>query len=161
VSFSDEPITLNPLIWDEMKKIMKNQKETEKNRIKKDPSSLDESGEDPSPNKSVFDRDGLLYRLMGDNELVEEIADDFLNQIPINMEALKKSLDKKDALQVKREAHIIKGSAGNVGALVLQDIAKKIESAGESEDLNRAESYFMQFLAELEVFKNELDRLFR
>ena len=140
---------------------MKNEQEKEKNRIKEDPSLLGESGEGPSPDKVVFDRDGLLYRLMGDNELVEEIADDFLNQIPINMEALKKSLDKKDALQVKREAHIIKGSAGNVGALVLQDIAKKIEVAGEWEDLNKAESYFMQFTSQLEVFKNELDRLFR
>lgn len=140
---------------------MKNEQEKEKNRIKEDPSLLGESGEGPSPDKVVFDRDGLLYRLMGDNELVEEIADDFLNQIPINVEALKKSLDKKDALQVKREAHIIKGSAGNVGALVLQDIAKKIEVAGEWEDLNKAESYFMQFTSQLEVFKNELDRLFR
>jgi HPt (histidine-containing phosphotransfer) domain-containing protein len=139
---------------------MKNEQEREENRIKKDPSSLGESREGLSQDRVVFDREGLLYRLMGDDELVEEIADDFLNQIPINMEALRKSLDQKDAHQVKREAHIIKGSAGNVGALVLQDIAKKIEAAGELEDLNTAESYFMQFVAQLEVLKNELNGLF-
>ena len=144
-----------------MKSMMEKEQNTEKEGIEKAPSAVGETWEDPSSDNAVFDREGLLYRLMGDKELVEEIVGDFLNQIPLNLEALKQSLDKKDALQVKREAHIIKGSAGNVGALALQELAEKIETAGESEDLVKAESYFTEFDAQLEVFKNELDRLFR
>ena len=140
--------------------MMKNTYETEKDGIKKDPSALGKTRVESSPDNAVFDREGLLYRLMGDTELVEEIVDDFLNQIPLNLEALKQSLDKKDALQVKKEAHIIKGSAGNVGALVLQELANKIETAGESEDLVKAESYFSEFDTQLEVFKHEMSRLF-
>lgn len=139
---------------------MKNTYETEKDGIKKDPSALGKTRVESSPDNAVFDREGLLYRLMGDTELVEEIVDDFLNQIPLNLETLKQSLDKKDALQVKKEAHIIKGSAGNVGALVLQELANKIETAGESEDLVKAESYFSEFDTQLEVFKHEMSRLF-
>jgi HPt (histidine-containing phosphotransfer) domain-containing protein len=140
--------------------MMKNTYETEKDGIKKDPSALGKTRVESSPDNAVFDREGLLYRLMGDTELVEEIVDDFLNQIPLNLETLKQSLDKKDALQVKKEAHIIKGSAGNVGALVLQELANKIETAGESEDLVKAESYFSEFDTQLEVFKHEMSRLF-
>ena len=140
---------------------MKKEQNIEKNGIEKDPSAVGETWEQSSPDNAVFDREGLLYRLMGDKELVEEIVDDFLNQIPVNLEALKQSLNRKDAIQVAREAHIIKGSAGNVGALALQEIAIKIETAGESDDLAKAALYFSELDTQLEVFKNELDRLFR
>jgi HPt (histidine-containing phosphotransfer) domain-containing protein len=140
---------------------MKNEYQTEKDGIKKEPSKSNESGGDTSLGKAVFDWDGLVYRLMGDEALAEEIVDDFLKQIPINLEALKQSLGNKDAFLVKRESHVIKGSAGNIGAVVLQEIAEKIEKAGDSEDLIKAELYITEFDAQLDVFKKELDRLFR
>jgi HPt (histidine-containing phosphotransfer) domain-containing protein len=120
----------------------------------------DESENELSSDRSVFDLDGLLYRLMGDKELAEEIVDDFLSQIPMNLDSLKQSLDKKDVLMVKREAHIIKGAAGNVGAIVLQEIAEKIETAGSSEDLVKARLHLIEFNTQLEILKTELDRLF-
>jgi HPt (histidine-containing phosphotransfer) domain-containing protein len=140
---------------------MKNQIQTENDVSKKEHSMPNGIRDDSSASNAVFDWDGLLYRLMGDEELAEEIVDDFLKQIPINLASLKQSLDKQDALLVKREAHIIKGSTGNIGAVVLHEIAEKIETAGGSEDLITAELFFTEFDAQLEVFKNELDRLFR
>lgn len=105
---------------------------------------------------SIFDRNGLLLRLMGDEDFAKEIIDDFLKQIPDNLFALKKALDKKDLLLVKREAHIIKGASGNVGALALQKIAEQIEICGEEKDLVKAGSFAEELDTQLEILKNEL-----
>jgi HPt (histidine-containing phosphotransfer) domain-containing protein len=93
---------------------------------------------------------------MGDEDFAKEIIDDFLKQIPDNLFALKKALDKKDLLLVKREAHIIKGASGNVGALALQKIAEQIEISGEEKDLVKAGSFVEELDTQLEVLKNKL-----
>jgi len=95
---------------------------------------------------SIFDRDGLLDRLMGDEDLANEIIDDFLKQIPDNLFALKNALNKKDLLLVKREAHIIKGASGNVGALALQKIAEQVEIFGEEKILLRFDRLLKNYI---------------
>jgi len=105
---------------------------------------------------SIFDWDGLLHRLMGDEDLAKEIIDDFLKQIPDNIFAVKKALNKKDLLLVQREAHIIKGASGNVGALTLQETAEQIEIASEKKDLVKAGSFVAKLDIQLEILKNKL-----
>lgn len=138
--------------------IMRNEHKTEKDGIRQEPLTPGKTADDSSPGRAVFDWDALLYRLMGDEALAEEIVGDFLRQIPENLDSLKQALDKKDMVLIKREAHIIKGAAGNVGAVVLQEIAEKIETAG---DLAEAQIYFAEFNTQRMVLQNEYDRLFR
>ena len=104
----------------------------------------------------VFDWDGLLHRLMGDEDIAKEIIDDFLKQIPVNLFAVKKALNEEDLLLVQREAHVIKGASGNVGALALQEIAEQIEIAGEEKDLVKAGSFVAELDTQLEILKNKL-----
>ena len=105
---------------------------------------------------SIFDWKGLLHRLMGDEDLAKEIISDFMKQIPFNFTAIKDALNKQDLSLVKREAHIIKGASGNVGALTLQEIAKLIEAACEEKDLAEAGSLVAKLDAQLENLKNKL-----
>ncbi|MFZ0484022.1 MAG: Hpt domain-containing protein [Desulfobacterales bacterium] len=105
---------------------------------------------------SIFDWDGLLQRLMGDEDFAKEIIDDFLKQIPDNLFALKNALNNKDLLLVKREAHIIKGASGNVGALALQKIAEQVEIFGEEKDFVEIRSLVEELDTQLEVLKNIL-----
>ena len=105
---------------------------------------------------SIFDWDGLLHRLMGDEDLAKEIIDDYLKQIPLNFNAVKEALNKQDVLLIKREAHMIKGASGNVGALALQKIAEQIEIAGEEKDLVKAGLFVSKLDEQLEVLKNIL-----
>jgi len=105
---------------------------------------------------SIFDWDGLLQRLMGDEDFAKEIIDDFLKQIPDNLIALKNALNKKDLLLVKREAHIIKGASGNVGALALQKIAEQIEISGEEKNFVKIRSFVEELDTQLKVLKNIL-----
>ena len=50
-------------------------------------------------------------------------------------------MSKKELRLVQREAHIIKGASGNVGALTFQETAEQIEIASEAKDLVKAESF--------------------
>ena len=106
----------------------------------------------------IFDWDGLLHRLMGDEDLAKEIVDDFIKQLPFNFTAIKEALNKQDVLLVMREAHIIKGASGNVGALALQEIAEQIEIAGEERDLVKAGLFVSKLDAQLEILKNTLSQ---
>ena len=105
---------------------------------------------------SIFDWDGLLQRLMGDEDFAKEIIADFLKQIPDNLFALKNALNKKDLLLVKREAHIIKGASGNVGALALQKIAEQVEIFGEEKNFVKIRSFVEELDTQFKVLKNIL-----
>jgi len=107
---------------------------------------------------SIFDWDGLLHRLMGDEEFAKEIIDDFLTQMPEKLFAVKKALDNEDLPLVQREAHIIKGASGNVGALTMQEIAEQIEIAGKEKDLVRAGSFVAELDRQLEILKIKLSQ---
>ena len=106
---------------------------------------------------SIFDRDGLLHRLMGDEDLAKEIIDDYLKQIPFNFNAVKEALNDQDVVRIKREAHIIKGASGNVGALALQKIAEQIEIAGEEKDLVKAGLFISKLEEQYEILKKHID----
>ena len=106
---------------------------------------------------SIFDWDGLLHRLMGDKDLAKEIIDDYLKQIPFNFNAVKEALNKQDVLLIKREAHMIKGASGNVGALALQKIAEQIEIASEEKDLIRAGFFVSKLDEQYEILKKHID----
>jgi two-component system sensor histidine kinase/response regulator len=120
-------------------------------------SSFDEKIMSSGLTDSIFDWDGLLHRLMGDEDLAKEIIDDFLKQIPFNFNAVKEALKKQDVLLIKKEAHLIKGSSGNVGALALQKIAEQIEIAGEEKDLVRAGLFVSKLDEQYEILKKHID----
>ena len=93
------------------------------------------SGEDELP---VFDRDGMLRRLMDDHDLVSTIMDVFLEDLPQQIETLKCLLERGDASGVGSTAHSIKGAAGNVGGERLRRSALAIEKAADAGDLRSA-----------------------
>ncbi|MDH4206151.1 MAG: Hpt domain-containing protein [Desulfobacteraceae bacterium] len=135
------------------------QNKKEKKQMKqRESSTFEENIMSSGLTDSIFDWDGLLHRLMGDEDLAKEIVDDFLKQIPFNFTAVKEALNKQDVFLVKREAHIIKGASGNVGALALQEIAGQIEIAGEEKDLVKAGSFVAELDTQLEILKNKLTR---
>jgi len=92
-----------------------------------------EEGHDPSP--VVFDRAGMLERLMGDEELANELIEPFLADMPGQIEALRSYLEAGDAAGAERLAHTIKGAAANMGGEALRALAFEMEKAGKAGDL--------------------------
>jgi PAS domain S-box-containing protein len=82
----------------------------------------------------VFDKAGMMARLMDDEELARLVAEGFLEDIPLQIAALRRYLEARDAVAAGRQAHTIKGAAANVGGERLRQVAaemEKAESAGK------------------------------
>ena len=138
--------------------MMKEQQDNKSKHMKQaESSTFDDNIMSSGLTDSIFDWDGLLHRLMGDEDLAKEIIDDFLKQIPFNFNAVKEALNEQDVLLIKREAHMIKGASGNVGALALQKIAEQIEIASEEKDLIRAGLFVSKLDKQYEILKKYID----
>jgi PAS domain S-box-containing protein len=87
------------------------------------------------PEAPVFDRAGMLARLMGDEELARTVVDGFLEDVPRQIEALRNYLGAGDAQGAFRQAHTIKGASANVGGEALRATALEMEKAGRAGDL--------------------------
>jgi len=108
----------------------------------------------PSKEKLIFDREGALNRLGDDEALLEEILGVYFEDTPRQLEALKEAVERGDSAAIRRQAHTLKGSSGNVGAVSMQEVAFQIEKAGETGDLARTASLF-------ETIEKEFDKLLR
>ena len=82
------------------------------------------------PTVPVFDRQGMVARLMDDEELAAAVAQGFLADMPRQIEALRASLGAGDVTSAVHQAHTIKGAAANVGGEALRAVALEMEKAG-------------------------------
>jgi PAS domain S-box-containing protein len=94
----------------------------------------DSSGEQPL---NVLDRETLLKRLMGDEELAREVLKLFLDTMPHRMRELEQALDQDDAVQAHAISHAIKGMAANICAEALRALAEEMERAARLNNLQK------------------------
>ncbi len=109
--------------------------------------------------KSIFDKEALLGKLMNDEELVKTIIDSFLKDIPNQIEILKDALKKEDTDTVKRQAHTIKGAAGNADCGALHNMAFKMEKAIDASNLRDVKTYLPELEEEFGLLKREMERV--
>jgi PAS domain S-box-containing protein len=102
----------------------------------------------------VFDRVGMMARLMDDKDLAKEMETAFLKDIPLQIAALKGYLDTGDASGAERQAHTIKGASANMGGEQLCAVAFEMEKAAKAGDLDAARGY----MAEIETQFNRLNQ---
>jgi PAS domain S-box-containing protein len=127
--------------------------------VKQDSSLQEETTvSDIKPVQDIFDKASLLDRLMGDEELANEILGGFLEDVPRKFAALKEALDKRDAPSVLREAHTLKGASADVGGKALLETAFEIERAGEAGDLETVKACMPELEAQFERLKEAMNR---
>jgi PAS domain S-box-containing protein len=86
----------------------------------------------------IFDRAVLLNRVNGDEEIVTEVMEVFLENVPQQILFLQEAIANGDGVLAVRQAHSIKGAAANVGAAALQEVACQMEETAKGGQLNRA-----------------------
>lgn len=101
----------------------------------------------------VFDRDSLLGRMGGDEEFVKEVVDIFLIDAPLQMSAIKASIEKKDIEGIRTSAHTLKGASANVDALTMRDLCFNLESAARQGAVENVESMLKSLEQEFEKFR--------
>jgi len=111
--------------------------------------------------KPVFNKDSLMERLMGDEELVRIIIAGFLEDIPLQIQSLKDFLNAGDSAGVERQAHTIKGASANIGGEALSALANVMEKSAKSGDKAVIRERLGGLEAEFErlrvVLKNDVD----
>ncbi|GAB6095626.1 hypothetical protein JCM14469_18780 [Desulfatiferula olefinivorans] len=87
---------------------------------------------------TVWDKETMLERLMGDEDLARTIISGFIGDIPNQIQKLDQFIENGDIQGVERQAHTIKGAAANVGGDALHEIALAVEKAGNAGNLDAA-----------------------
>ena len=95
----------------------------------------------------VFDKAGLLVRLMDDTDLVRAVIKVFLADMPRQLEALAAAVASQDRETAERTAHSIKGAASNVGGDQFRDVAAVAEDLAHDGDFEAVSA----LLAELRL----------
>ena len=93
-----------------------------------------------------------LDRVGGDEELLEEVAQLFLETSPELLAAIRQAVASRDAALLERAAHTLKGSVGNFAADRAYQAAFRLEKLGRSGELASVEEAFS-------VLERELERL--
>lgn len=113
------------------------------------------SGEDAV----LLDLESALERTMGDKEFLQELFQEFMQSAPNDIATMQSLLNAKDADGVRRLAHRIKGSAGNLSFLKVAAIALRLESAGSENNLAISEILLRELDAAIQETKAHISRL--
>ena len=103
--------------------------------------------------QDVFDIESALEFMGGDRELLAELIEQFLEDIPRLLQELTQAIQQQDQAIVERAAHTLKGSLATFAAHSATEAAFSLEQIGRENRLNEAAGAFQQLKAELERLK--------
>ena len=106
-----------------------------------------------------FDLTIALERVGGDEELLKEIADLFVEDAPQLLEAIRVAIEAKDGAALHRAAHSLKGSVANFGAEKAVETAFQLEETCEDSQLGWAEDVFFVLRGEIETVSDALAKI--
>ncbi|EFI32977.1 multi-sensor hybrid histidine kinase [Desulfonatronospira thiodismutans ASO3-1] len=92
----------------------------------------------------------LAERVMHDEELLQEILQQFIQEAPKRMQNLEKSLHSKNPEQARSYAHALKGISANISARNLSEKAWAMEKAAGAEDMEEMHRLLPEMERELE-----------
>jgi HPt (histidine-containing phosphotransfer) domain-containing protein len=115
----------------------------------------DDNSGSGAPSREL-DLDAALSRVGGQLDLLKELAALFIDDYPNDLNQIRASLKARDAKQLERSAHRLKGSVANFGAPGLWALAAEIERKGKTEDWFGVPELVSQLEERLERMKQEL-----
>lgn len=95
---------------------------------------------------------------LGDAETVREVIVVFQRDTAIRIQKIQAAIAAANAPQVRAEAHAIKGSAGQVGAMGVSGICRQIEAAAFKQDLATATSLLPELEAAFQAVRAAMSR---
>jgi PAS domain S-box-containing protein len=108
------------------------------------------------PGLPIFDRAGMMARLMNDEELAQIVIESFLEDIPQLITLLKACLETGDTTGAERQAHTIKSASANVGGERLREVAFEMEKAARAGDLSAARKYVPEMEMQLDALNQAI-----
>ena len=108
---------------------------------------------------AVFNRNLALDRVGGDEELLREVAQLFLQEYPSLMGQLEEAVARDDAGRVMETAHTMKGSLATLGAEAGTHIALQLETMGRHRSLTGSRETCRALVAQLNELESELQKV--
>lgn len=112
---------------------------------------LDISG--PEMKKAILDRDHLERYTMGCPDLERELIHLFLDQVPDLTRQLESGLGADDW---KFVTHTLKGSARAIGAVIIAELAQRLEEIGPDADNHERFETIVRLKAAVSAFRIEV-----
>jgi CheY-like chemotaxis protein len=106
----------------------------------------------------AFDRDELIERVMGNEEIARRVAGRFVADIPAQLAALSAAIDGADGDRARAIAHSIKGAAANVSAVQMSRITSDLEHAAGAGDMSSARKAWSRLSDEFDQASAALNR---
>jgi signal transduction histidine kinase/HPt (histidine-containing phosphotransfer) domain-containing protein len=104
----------------------------------------------------VLDYNSLFERTMKDTQLMKEVVEAYLCDIPDLLGRISSSVSSNDAETVSINAHTLRGASSSISAMRLAKVAEKIELAAKKEDWTLASSLTPQLELQFELLKTEI-----
>ncbi len=96
----------------------------------------------PSQLEEVFNPKDALAQVDGNETLLRDLVGLFLTECPRWMTEMDEAIRQRDAGQIKRAGHNLKGSLGMIGARTAYDAALELEAMGRAHDLTGVEGTY-------------------
>ncbi len=115
-----------------------------------------QANEDVPKDSDVFVYNEMLSRLLGDEELLVELAHDFVFDLPRGLDQAQKNVEANDMESARISAHSLKGAAANFSAPRVKKALHDLEAACKRDNAEQAEAQIMLARKELEALREHL-----
>jgi two-component system, sensor histidine kinase and response regulator len=102
-----------------------------------------------SSGQAIWEKAEALKRLGGDEDLLRELCQIFLEESPKHLQKLREAIADVDAEATMRAAHNLKGELGYLGAAGAMQAAQELEDMGHQQTLSGAAEVFTLLEREL------------
>ncbi|NES74569.1 MAG: Hpt domain-containing protein [Okeania sp. SIO1H4] len=100
-------------------------------------------------------------QIEGEADLVTDLIDLFIEDTPQQLLAIKEAIDNSATKTLKKSAHSLRGSSGNLGVVRLAEISAILEQKAKAGTITKAEAetLFTQLENEFIIAKSVLEEL--
>ena len=119
-----------------------------------DPDKLLEPGQRNTP--PIWDMDGTLERLGGDESLLQEVIAIFLEEAPKHLADLERAVEQRNPDVIEAIAHTLKGELGYLGLTGTSRTAGQLEQLGHTNELVTATGLYQRLAADIVQVCNSL-----
>lgn len=107
---------------------------------------------------ALFNHASALERALGNDALLKELAQLFIDDVPTRLDKLKRGAEQCDAVAVEEAAHALKGAASHFSARPAAASAQAVETSAhlgaiDHGQIARLERAILQLVAELAQLK--------
>jgi HPt (histidine-containing phosphotransfer) domain-containing protein len=104
------------------------------------------------PDRRVIDRKAALERTMGDEQFLSDLLQEFIQYLPDIKERIVDAIVHKNAPTLAKEANLLAGAAGNLGAAGLSDAAFDLEIASRKGHISEVHRSYRKLEQEVKSF---------